>query len=223
MNLSNVDERRIQLSTVLTDPETAVVADASAAISITASGHAAPILHAIPNHFAVPDVVVSELESGGRRGHANADQLKELVDSGLVEIVTMGDEATIHFEKLVVGPARSTLDDGEAATIACALERNAIPLIDERKGRHICANRYPDLRLGSTTDVFVHPEVGIALGDSGLTLAVLNALKKSRMRVLDHHLTWVVDLIGTENAASCESLPRHVRMQGKPSQLRKSS
>lgn len=216
MNLSNEDGRRIQFSTVLTDPTTTVVADASAAISITASAYAAPILRATPNRFIVSDVVVSELETGSHRGHRNAEQLRELADNGFVEIVAMGDEAKIHFEKLVIGPARSTLDDGEAATIACALERNAVPLIDERKARRICADQYPDLSLGCTTDVFMHPEVGRALGDAGLATAVLNALKKSRMRVLAHHLDWVVDLIGPENAAGCESLPCSVRMQKDP-------
>lgn len=217
--MSNEGGKWIQLPTVLTDPATIIVADASVAISITASGYAAPILRSIPNRFAVSDVVVSKLESGSRIGHANAGQLRELVDSGLVEIVAMEGEAIIHFEELVVGPARSTLDDGEAATIACALELNAIPLIDERKARRIFAERYPGFSLGCTTDVFMHPEVGSALGDSELAVAVLNALKRSRMRVLDHHMTWVINLIGAEDAASCESLPRSVRMQAKPSRL----
>lgn len=124
----------------------------------------------------------------------------------------MGDEAEIHFEELVIGSARSTLDDGEAATIACALELSAFPLIDERKARRFCAQRYPDLSFGCTIDIFKHPEVGSALGDSELAIAVLNALKKSRMRVPQHHLAWVVNLIGAENAAGCLSLPRSVRM-----------
>ena len=219
MSLSNEGGRRIQFSTVLTDPTITIVADASAAISITASAYAAPVLRAIPNRFIVCDVVVSELESGSRRSSTNAEQLHELVDSGLVEIVTIGNKTSIHFEELVIGLAQDTLDDGEAATIACALEFDAVPLIDERKARRICAERYPGLLLGCTTDVFVHPEVGSALGDTGLATAVLNALKKSRMRVLTHHLDWVIDLIGPENAASCENLPHPVRMQVKPSQL----
>lgn len=219
MNLSNERGEQVQPSTLLNDPASTVIADASAAISITASAYAAQILRAIPNRLIVSDVVVSELESGIRRGHANAEQLHDLIDSGLVEIETMGAVAALHFEELVVGPARNTLDDGEAATIASALELGAVPLIDESKARRICAQRYPNLLLGCTTDVFLHPAVGNALGDLELAAAVLNALQKSRMRVLEHHLAWVVNLIGLENAASCTSLPLSIRMQFKATQF----
>ena len=202
----------MQPPTSLTDPTLTIVADASAVISITASARAGLICSAIPNRLVVSDVVVSELDSGRSKGHANAVQLHELINSNLVEVAAMGNEAESHFESLVVGSARNTLDDGEAATIACALETGGIPLLDERKARRICKQRYPELSYGSTVDIFAHPEVGNTLGAAGLALAVLTALKESRMRVLPHHLDWVIDLIGLENAAECNSLPRTVRM-----------
>ena len=165
------------------------------------------------------DVVVSELDSGSLKGRTNAEQLRDVINSNLVEVATMGEEAESYFESLVIGSARSTLDDGEAATIACALEIGGIPLIDERKARRICDQRYPSLSYGCTVDIFAHPKVGNALGVADLALAVLNALKESRMRVLPHHLDWVVNLIGPENAADCNSLPRTVRMKASNAQL----
>lgn len=203
----------MQPPTFLTDPTPAVVADASALISITASKRAGQICSAIPNRLLVSDVVVSELDSGRSKGHPNPEQLHELINSNLVEVATMADEAESYFESLVVGSARNTLDDGEAATIACALEIGGIPLLDERKARRICNQRFPNLSYGCTVDIFAHPEVEKTLGVADLAFAVLNALKESRMRVLPHHLDWVINLIGPENAAECNSLPHAVRTQ----------
>ena len=197
----------------LNDPTRILVVDASAAISITASAYAPQIVSAIPNHLIVPDIVVSELESGSQKGYANAEQLHDLIKDGQLDAVTMGEVASGHFESLVIGPARDTLDDGEAATIACALESGGVPLIDERKARRICDECYSDLPYGYTVDLFAHPNVGEALGDANLAQAVLNALTEARMRVLPHHLDWVVKLIGPENAAQCSSLPRTVRQK----------
>ena len=203
----------MQPLTFFTDQTSIIVADASAVISITASARAGLILNAIPNQFAVSDVVVSELDSSRLKGHTNAEQLHELIDSKVVEVVTMGDEAERYFENLVVGLARNTLDDGEAATIACALEIGGIPLLDERKARRICNQRYPKLSYGCTVDIFAHPAVEKTLGVADLALAVFTALKESRMRVLPHRLDWVINLIGPENAGECNSLPSKIRKQ----------
>ncbi|GER06675.1 hypothetical protein GCM10007972_13170 [Iodidimonas muriae] len=199
----------------LNDPTRILVVDASAVISITASARAHQIVSAIPNRLIVPDVVVSELESGSHKGRSNAELLRDLIKDGQLNVVTMGDVAVGYFEDLVIGPARDTLDDGEAATIACALEIGGVPLIDERKARRICDERHPGLAYGYTVDIFAHPNVGKALGDADLAQAVLNALTEARMRVLPQHLDWVVNLVGPENAANCNSLPRSARLQAK--------
>ncbi len=199
----------------LNDPTRLLVADASAAISITASARALQIVSAIPNRLIVPDIVVSELESGSHKGRTNAEQLRDLIERGQLDVVTMGEVAIGHFEELVVGPARDTLDDGEAATIACALASGGVPLLDERKARRICDERHPALPYGYTVDLFAHPAVGQTLGDADLAHAVLNALTKARMRVLPQHLDWIVNLVGPENAANCNSLPRSIRLEAK--------
>lgn len=53
--------------------------------------------------------------------------------------------------------------------------------------------------------------VRVALGCVRLADAVFNALHDGRMRLLPHHLKWVVGLIGPERAGQCRSLPRSVR------------
>jgi predicted nucleic acid-binding protein len=199
-------------STALTDPAEPLVADASTIINLVASGSAEAVIAALPNRIVVVDVVPRELESGRPRGRAASDGLKALADGGIVDIVALPDKATPWFEELVIGSAVETLDDGEAATIACALALGGAALIDERKATRICAERFPQLRVACTVDLLTHPAVEERLGTSLLADAVFRALRNGRMGVALRHLEWVVGLIGEERAALCESLPRRVRM-----------
>jgi predicted nucleic acid-binding protein len=189
------------------------VADTSAVINLNATGWAPVIVRALPNRLVVVnDVVLSELETGRHRGRQDSDRLNELVATGLMEIVKLSDAATQYFEELVIGPAAVTLDDGEAATIAYAVEQAGTALIDERKATRICADRFPGLCVGCTVDILIHPEVQRHLGAKALGDAVFNAIHDGRMRVFPHHLERVVGLIGHERAALCQSLPRSVRL-----------
>ena len=195
----------------LTDLAAPLVIDTSAAINLIATGCAADILRALPHGMLAADSIPVELEEGRRRGRPDADLLEELVSAGLLKIVTLGNPALAIFEDLVAGSAAATLDDGEAATIAYAAAHGAVPIIDERKAIRICGERFPRLPLGCTVDLFAHPEVGRALGRTKLSQAVSNALLLARMRVLPRHVEWVVGLVGTEQAALCASLHRHIR------------
>lgn len=198
-------------STALSDPSSDLVADASTIINLVAAGCAPAIAAALPNRIVVVDAVRAELETGRPRGRRDADRLRELVEDGLISIVSLGDAGIQHCENLVVGPAVLTLDDGEAATIAYAAEHAAVALIDERKAARICGEHLPAVRLACTVDVLVHPSVESKLCPEGLADAVYNALHDGRMRVPLHHLEYVVRLIGPGRAALCPSLPRSAR------------
>jgi len=197
--------------TCLTDPAALIAADTSTVINLNATGCAREIVRAIPNKLVVVDVVAAELDEGQRRDRPYAGLLNQLVAAGHVEIVKLNDPAALHFEKLVVGPAAMTLDDGEAATIAYAVVHKGTAILDERKATRICAERFQKLRIGCTVDILAHPEVQKSLGKEMLAEAVFNALYNGRMRVFPHHVEWVVDLIGTDQAAACTSLPNSVR------------
>jgi predicted nucleic acid-binding protein len=199
------------LQTSWADLDAILIADTSTIINLNASGNSREILRAVPNRVVVAETIFSELEAGKQQGHQDADYLKELLNDGLVEIITIGDVGTRHFEGLVIGPATATLDDGEAATIAIAIEQQGIAIIDERKAHRICSERYPDLRIGCTVDIFAHPAVLRTLGEQKLALSVFNALTDARMNVLPHHADWVVKLVGPEKAAHCHSLLKSVR------------
>lgn len=198
--------------TFLTDLSAPLVADTSVVINLIATGCAAAIVRALPCRLVVVDAVPAELDTGRRSGRHNADYLNELVAASLVEIVSLGDVGTQHFSELVIGPAATTLDDGEAATIAYAVEQAGTAFIDERKATRICADRYPELRIGCTVDILLQPDVQRHLGIEALAVGIFNALQGGKMRVLPHHLEQVVGLIGYERAASCQSLPRSIRL-----------
>jgi predicted nucleic acid-binding protein len=201
----------MQPQSSLSDPEALLVADTSTAINLTASGSSREILRALPNRVVVAETILVELEAGKRRGRRDADHLKALIKDGFVDVITMGDVGAQHFEALVIGPAAETLDDGEAATIAVAIEHYGIALIDERKAQRLCRQRYPDLRTGCTMDIFTHPGVRRALGEQKLASSILSALMHARMHVLPHYVDWVVMLVGPDKAACYNSLPKTIR------------
>ena len=188
-----------------------VVLDTSVVINLNATGCADAILRALPNRCIVVEQVSLELQVGRRKGRGDADALVMLIEQKLVENAQVGDTGMRHFTTLVTGSAVETLDDGEAGTIACALEQGAVALVDERKAIRICAERFPSLRIGCTVDVLAQRHVQAALGSS-LADTVFNALDRGRMRVPDHYGQWVVDLIGKERAAGCRSLQKRFRV-----------
>jgi predicted nucleic acid-binding protein len=199
-------------TTALTDPAAILVADSSTVINLVATRMAAAVISALPNRVVVTDAIPAELETGRPAGRKACDGLSELVDAGAIAIVTLDcDAAMLFFEELVVGPAAETLDDGEAATIAYALAHGCTALIDERKAIRLCRERFPNLPVACTLDVFLHGAVQDRLGAAGLGDAVFNALVDARMRIVRDHLSWVLSVIGQERARACESLPQQLR------------
>ena len=195
-----------------------IVLDTSVCININATGYPGDILRSLPHEFSIVDVVAEELNNGIIKGRTDADQTQKLIEAGLIEVVQLGDVGLHHFEQLVSGSAKETIDDGEAATIAFAVEAGAVALIDERKATRICLERFEDIRLATSVDIFAHSSVQANLGSDAVAEAVFNALQNARMSVHERHLDWVVSLIGRERAASCISLPSHARtVCGEPS------
>jgi hypothetical protein len=69
------------------------------------------------------------------------------------------------------------------------------------------------VNLGCTEDLLAHRAVQSALGVPRLAVAVHGDLGDTRMRVLPHHLDWVVALIGDARASECACLPDGIRRQ----------
>lgn len=198
--------------TCLIDPSALLIADASTVINLNASGCARRVIEALPNRVLAVDIVREELEGGRHRQRSDVDLLNDLARNKIIEIASLDAAGEKYFEQLVIGDAKDTLDDGEAATIAHAASLNGVAVFDEKKATRICGERFPALRLACTVDIFSHPDVRDALGNNGLADAVFNALCQGRMRVFQHHVDWVIGLIGLDRAAACTSLPNSARL-----------
>ncbi len=195
----------------LSEDNSEIALDASTAINLNATGRAVDILSCFGARVVVLDVVIGELEDGIPKGRRDAEMTRRLAELGLLRVVSLTAVGWKCFEDLVVGSAAATLDDGEAATIAYAVETGAFAVIDERKANRICAERYREVSLAATVDLLAYQAVERLLGKSALSDAVFGALSAARMRVMPHHLDWVVNLIGEERASRCASLPNFVR------------
>jgi predicted nucleic acid-binding protein len=184
------------------------VLDASVVINLTSSGFASEIINSLPNDILILKTVYDELSRGRSKGRPHADLLDELILGGEITVANLPEEAENCFEDLIVGADSSTLDDGEAATIAYSVNTSSVAIIDERKATRICNERFPNLRIGSTIDIFSHDKVSTRLGSQNLSDALFCSLKKARMRVMNHYQQWVIDIVGMERVATCHSLPR---------------
>lgn len=191
-------------SSCLADRDADLLLDASVFINLSASGAASAILQALPNRVLIVDIAAGEVRVDAKTGRPDGDTLQELLASPqILDSVTLDANGLALFESLVL-----ELDDGESATIAAAANRSAIAVLDERRARKICGAQLPDVVQASTLDLFAHPAVERALGRDGLADAVHAALQYARMHVRADQRDWVVDLIGRERAAECNSIPR---------------
>ena len=188
-----------------------LVADTSAIINLLATGCAGRILRALPNRVVVTYAVKAELEVGRSRGRGEADLLAALIADDSLGEVRLNDRGARNFERLVIGPAHSTLDDGEAATIAYGAQSGATAVIDDRKAIRICRDQFPSVALLASLDLLTKAEIVTEIGESALADAVFRALYEGRMRVPEPHLEWVLAKIGPTRAAMCSSLPRSTR------------
>lgn len=190
------------------DPDAELIADASVVIGLNASGQARRVIELIERRVIVPDNASNELAIGARFGHEDGAQLETLVSDGLVERRPLEGEAVTTYTALIDSTYGETLDDGEAATIALAVQRGAVAVIDERKARRMCGQHFPHVVQGCTAQWLL----GVAaLGGEKHAEAMVNALRRGRMRVPPEFLDAVLALIGPEAAVACPSLPRLAR------------
>lgn len=188
------------------------IADASVWINLIATERAHVILRATPALLCITDVALAELERGRSRGRQAADEMASLLHMGLTEVVALGAQDEALFVSLVSGTAAETLDDGEAATLACAYRLGVCALIDERKATQIATRRFAKLEVLSTVDLLLSPEVRSACGKD-LSDVLFGALTGARMRVPAHHVGEVIRVLGADRAAGCHSLPARARSQ----------
>jgi predicted nucleic acid-binding protein len=188
-----------------------LIGDASVVINLMATGYARGIIGLLPHPFFVTSNACSELREGAQKGYGDHAELTRLIADGIVMEVALSDTALPFYEQLVAGSNTQTLDDGEAATIACAWTMSAVALLDERKARKLCASMFPSLSLLSSAELLMHQSILDRFGTERQAELVFNALKVGRMRVLPEHVEKIIGIIGEDRAAECSSLPKGVR------------
>jgi predicted nucleic acid-binding protein len=204
---------RLPLSRI--DASSILAADAGTIINLNATGCASQILRALPHRVALVDAVVIELEGHSARGLHDA----ALIRSGDVSVASLGEKGLEVFETLVIGEAVATLDDGEAATLAYAVETEGVPVIDASKARRIWTERGYSGFVASTVDLLAHPAVEDGLGRAALSDAVFAALQSARMSVRSEQVDWVCALVGQDRAAKYKALLRGERTKFVSSEL----
>lgn len=192
-------------------PEPPLVADTSVWINLIAGGRALDILGAFDRPTIIPKIAFGELERGRDKGRSTAAGLATLIDAGHVTVVDLPPAAEDVYLSLVAGRSSQTLEDGEAATLALALDLGATALIDERKAIGIAATLFPDLNVTTTTDLLLSERIRSVLTPVDLSDALFAMLTEARMRVPDHLLDDVCACLGPAKTLLCLSLPARVR------------
>lgn len=189
-----------------------VVADASVAINLCASGAGEAILLGLPFRVAMAPEAIAEVTDDRRTGRADHIVLQRLLAAGRIEQIALDAAEEEIFAGLVIGSAAETLDDGEAATIALGVTRGMTVAIDESKANGLCDRRFAALGRISSSDLFLAENVVSSLGAEAHAAALFDALRLARMRVDERHLRDVASILGTDRLAQCPSLPRRLRL-----------
>jgi predicted nucleic acid-binding protein len=185
-----------------------LVADASAVINLLGTGMPVPLLRNLGMRVLIAAQAFGEVRRHPIQGELIEPAMAALTSERLIEQVQLGNQGRRVFLELVANDLSGGLDDGEASTIAAALEHSndAIVVIDEKKAGRLLSERWPDRRSVSTVTLLAQPRIRSGVSDQAFADAVFSALKHARMRVPADGLDWIVELVGTERAAQCPSL-----------------
>lgn len=123
----------------------------------------ADVVLALRRECLIPAQVLNEIRrdpvSGSSYDAASHPMLS--VSASVVEMTPIEIEL---FLDLVSGTTSARLGEGESACIAVAAERRAILAIDERKGRRVASERFPELTFTSSAELLQLDSVVEILG-----------------------------------------------------------
>jgi len=189
--------------------EDLIVFDASALINVAASGYCSSFFEILPAQCVAEGIVFGEISNDLDKYPLNRN-IGCAVDSEVLSIVDMDTNEASSFLGLVASGTSNDLDQGEAATIAVGSHRNAIAIIDERKGTRIALGQEPPVKVLSTLDLFKFIESTDAK-TIDVNAALFNSLTQARMRVPRIHEDWVVSRLTPDQIGHCRSLRKAVR------------
>ena len=196
-------------------PDVALAFDASAMINFLGTGIAETLLTNLGRSVIMPTAALAEVKYHPIQGHDLQATLSRLTSHGLVKQLSLPPRArAIHLELMGAGLAGG-LDDGEAATIALAIEHSATTMVvlDERKAARIFSERWAERNCVDTVTLLA--EARGSMRSDEFANACFSALRHARMRVAPDDVDWMIETIGPERAIQCPSLCRALkRLEG---------
>jgi predicted nucleic acid-binding protein len=183
----------------------ALILDTSVLINLHSCGSGEKVLAAVPSQVLISDIVATELENetsiqNGQRGFVH-----RMVEMGTVILAELNDDEYELFQELTC--QSPSLGDGEASTIAVAVRRKIMPVMDDLKARIRAAALLPNLPPGWSFDILRHPQVIAALGEKLALETLYLALSVGRMRIPTEVTDEVVAYLGISRSRDCKSLP----------------
>lgn len=182
------------------------VLDASVLINFLGCGAADDILRTLPGQAWMEQRALAEVLLDPGRRLPSIEQREALIESGALRAQALCGVGIERFLALVSDEDR--LDDGEAATIACALQLGGVAALDERKGRRVARERFRDLVLISTAGLFRTLVESGSMPEEQVRMLIVAALQKARMSVPSEDVDWVIGQVGVEVAEQCPSIRR---------------
>jgi predicted nucleic acid-binding protein len=174
-------------------------------INLIASDDITKILTGLASEILVTESVSRELKKHPKDGSDCSSLLKSLVEQNLLKPVKLSPLALELYLDLTL-----ELGDGEASVIAYTVTQNQCAVvIDERKARRICQERFQLAPMFCTIDLFQEYLFRTRPNQQEFRQLLFNAVKIGRMRILtEEHETWVKEILGADLIQQCHSLKR---------------
>lgn len=177
-----------------------LILDASVLINLLGTRRIDQLTRACPQALLVPMPALHEVTLNPVSKTSLGSEFDQLLaDSRLRLIELKGHEADMVVE------LSSSLGLGESSVISVAKAREEAVVLDDKKAIGV-ANRLGVVDQFCSLDLIAQSAVESVLGEKEVQLAVFDALRFSRMRVLPHHHSWITGFLTQEQLNQCSSL-----------------
>jgi predicted nucleic acid-binding protein len=170
----------------------AQIIDACVLINLLATGELKSILDSVGRPSLICSIVQEEsvyLKTGDPNNPKELINLAPFLNDGTLSVCEIGDEN----EELLYVDFASVLDDGEAMTLAIAINRGLYLVTDERKARRLFSEQFANpKRLISTSDLIHHwaQEKKISANKLQKTLQKIESRASYRPPTTDRNQKW---------------------------------
>ena len=194
-------------------PRVPLAADASVAINLLGTGVCEILMRNLARPIIMAEEALAEVRRHPFPGADLAAEMARLRDGGLIREHALGTVGRAIFHKLIADDLARGLDDGEAATIALAIEHSVdtVAVVDEKKATRIFADRWGGRAINDTVTLLAQPETQGALTPAEFAQACCCAVQHARMRVPAEGMDWLVGVIGLEQARRFPALAGALR------------